>query len=154
MRTPNSKWVIVVALALAPAVVGSETVTTAPLQVYGLGTLGRAAYSPDGKHVLTCGVVGAFLWDIQTGKVVRTFSGHTMLVASIAFSPDGSKVLTGGLDRTAELWDASNGTLLRTFSGHKSGISSVAFSPNGTKVLTGSRDGTARLWPAGNRPDR
>jgi len=66
----------------------------------------------------------------------------------VAFSPDGTTVLTGSLDKTARLWDAAGGTHLRTFSGHKQGVASVAFSPDGTKVLTGSGDYTVRLWEA------
>ncbi len=75
--------------------------------------------------------------------------GHTDLVSSVAFSPDGTKVLTGSRDKTAKLWDAGTGEPIRTFSGHTDYVESVAFSPDGTKVLTGSGDKTAKLWDAG-----
>ena len=90
----------------------------------------------------------AKLWDASNGSLLRTFSGHTLYVSSVVFSPDGTNVLTGSGDRTAKLWDASNGSLLRTFSGHTLYVTSVAFSPDGTKVLTGSYDKTAKLWNA------
>jgi len=80
--------------------------------------------------------------------LLRTF-GDTAWVNSVAFSPDGTKVLTGSDDATAKLWDASDGTLLRTF-GDTAWVNSVAFSPDGTKVLTGSDDATAKLWDASN----
>ena len=80
---------------------------------------------------------------------ILTFSGHTAYVNSVAFSPDGTKVLTGRDDKTARLWDAATGSCIRTFTGHTSRVFSVAFSPDGTKVLTGSWDKTARLWDAG-----
>ncbi|HOE12603.1 MAG TPA: hypothetical protein PLQ35_17085, partial [bacterium] len=67
-------------------------------------------------------------------------------VRSVAFSPDGTKVLTGSDDYTAKLWDAGTGAVIRTFSGHTDYVNSVAFSPDGTKVLTGIDDGTARIW--------
>jgi sugar lactone lactonase YvrE len=66
----------------------------------------------------------------------------------VAFSPDGTQVLTGLADNSAKLWNAVTGAGIRTFSGHTSLVSSVAFSPDGTKVLTGSRDNTAKLWNA------
>ncbi|MDW8079616.1 MAG: hypothetical protein RMJ16_12090, partial [Thermoguttaceae bacterium] len=69
-------------------------------------------------------------------------------VECVAFSPDGSKILTGSGDGTARLWDAATGRELRTFQGHTHSVISVAFSPDGSKVLTGSADGTARLWSA------
>ncbi len=83
-----------------------------------------------------------------SGESLRTFSGHTSSVTSVAFSPDGQYVLTGSADGTARLWDASSGESLRTFTGHTAWVSSVAFSPDGRYVLTGSKDGTARLWDA------
>jgi WD40 repeat protein len=74
--------------------------------------------------------------------------GHTSFVWSVAFSPDGTKVLTGSWDNTARLWDVSTGALVRAFEGHSEWVYSVAFSPDGTKVLTGSDDKTAWLWDA------
>jgi WD40 repeat protein/serine/threonine protein kinase/DNA-binding XRE family transcriptional regulator len=79
---------------------------------------------------------------------VRTLSGHTGYVNSVAFSPDGKYVLTGSADKTARLWDAASGTEIRTFSGHTDAVVSVVFSPDGKYVLTGSYDNTARLWDA------
>jgi WD40 repeat protein len=68
------------------------------------------------------------------------------IVNSVAFSPDGARVLTGSDDNTARLWDAATGKEIRAFKGHKESVHSVAFSPDGTRVLTGSMDSTARLW--------
>ncbi len=57
---------------------------------------------------------------------------------SVAFSPDGARVLSGSGDKTLKLWDAATGALLRTFEGHSDTVISVAFSPDGTRVLSGS----------------
>ncbi len=72
--------------------------------ILGLGTLEAAVYSPDGKYIATAGSLGAFLWDAETGALLRTFRGHTGLVLSVAFSPDGKRVLTGSDDGTARIW--------------------------------------------------
>ena len=91
-----------VALAvLAAGQAAAVQVTTMPLQLYGLGELRCAAYSPDGNYILTGGGAGAFLWDAATGEVIRMFLGHSEAVRSVAFSPDGTKVLTGSYDDTA-----------------------------------------------------
>ncbi|MGH6812924.1 MAG: toll/interleukin-1 receptor domain-containing protein, partial [Methylocella sp.] len=59
---------------------------------------------------------------------------------SVAFSPDGARVLTGSWDKTARLWDAATGKEIRAFKGHEDFVFSVAFSPDGARVLTGSGD--------------
>ena len=75
----------------------------------------------------------------------RIVSEHKSNITSLAFSPDGNRILTGSQDSTACLWDL-DGNLLQVFKGHKHIISSVAFSPDGKEILTGSMDRTARLW--------
>jgi WD40 repeat protein len=64
-----------------------------------------AAFSADGKYVLSSGVDGiARLWDVVSGNEVRRFTGHTNEVESVAFSPDGRYILTASRDNTARLW--------------------------------------------------
>ena len=70
--------------------------------------------------------------------------GHIQIITSVAFSPDGQRVLTGSVDGIVKLWDLS-GRVIQTFTGHLDGVNSVAFSPDGQKVLTGSLDGTVKL---------
>jgi WD40 repeat protein len=76
--------------------------------------------------------------------VVKSYSS----VVSVAFSPDGSKIVSGSADKTIRLWHASTGQTIRTFTGHTSTVSSVAFSPDGSKIVSGSWDDTIRLWDA------
>ncbi|MEW6237624.1 MAG: cohesin domain-containing protein [Candidatus Omnitrophota bacterium] len=77
---------------------------------------------------------------------ILTFNGNAGNVNSVAFSPDGTKILTGYDDSTVKLWDANTGALIRNFSGHTALVYSVKFSPDGTKILSGGRDWTAKLW--------
>ena len=86
------------------------------------------------------------LWDVATGKEIRSFAGHTGEVSSVAFSPDGRFALSGSWDHTVRLWDVATGKEIRTFAGHTGRVNSVAFSPDGRFALSGSDDHTVRLW--------
>ncbi|MGD0516125.1 MAG: WD40 repeat domain-containing serine/threonine-protein kinase, partial [Thermoguttaceae bacterium] len=83
----------------------------------------------------------------EFGMQIRTFSGHDS-VTSVAFSPDGKRMLIGSLDKMAILWDASTGAQIHAFIGNEGRVTSVAFSPDGKRVLTGSEDRKAMLWDA------
>jgi WD40 repeat protein len=89
------------------------------------------------------------LWDAVTGAALQTLEGHSGHVSSVAFSPDGKRVVSGSWkDKTAQLWDAVTGAALQTLEGHSRAVSSVAFSPDGKRVVSGSWDKTVQLWDA------
>ena len=105
------------------------------------------AFSSDGRIALSGGLDHTLkLWDISTGKCIRTFEGHSGEVLSVAFSPDRTLALSGSNDKTLKLWEISTGKCIRTFKGHSESVQSVVFSPDGTLALSGSSDKTLKLW--------
>lgn len=87
------------------------------------------------------------LWDLHTGKLLRSLCGHSGPISDVAFSSDGRTLASSSGDRTVKLWDVASGQELRTLVGHTTGVSSVAFSPDDTKVVSGAGD-NIRLWNA------
>jgi WD40 repeat protein len=64
------------------------------------------------------------LWDIETGKEIKTLSGHSDSVLSVSFSVDGKTLASGSWDKTVKLWDTETGKEIKTLSGHSgSGLS-------------------------------
>lgn len=118
------------------------------------GLLWSAAFAPE-NHILTIGGNQSRLWDGETLVERMSFSPH-QAVASSAFSPDGTRVVTGSWDRSAKIWDAATGRSLLKLAGavagelgpHTAAVNTVAFSPesDGAYVLSASDDGTARIW--------
>lgn len=84
------------------------------------------------------------IWDVQNGTLLSRMSAHTDIIRSMAWSPDGTRLVTGSLDKTAIVWSAK-GEILRTLLGHTNGITVVIWDLS-YGIITGSYDKTMRVW--------
>jgi WD40 repeat protein/uncharacterized protein YjbI with pentapeptide repeats len=74
--------------------------------------------------------------------------GHSNWIWSVAFSPDGTRLVTGSNDCSVRIWDVESGACLRILKGHSNGVRSVAFSRDGRRLISGSNDDCVRIWDA------
>jgi len=111
------------------------------------GRINSVNFSPDGNFVLSGSTDNTLkLWNVNTGREIRTFRGHSGSVNSVSFSPDGNFVLSGSTDKTLKLWNVNTGREIRTFRGHSGSVNSVSFSPDGEYAVSGSNDKSLILW--------
>jgi WD40 repeat protein/predicted Ser/Thr protein kinase len=108
------------------------------------------AVSPDGAQVAVIWMgtkEGVFtLYDPDSGKPMLTSAQDIGYTWALVFSPDGTRVATGGEDGLARLWDTSTGKMTAQCRGHTSKVLGVAFRPDGRRLVTASADGTVRQW--------
>lgn len=115
-------------------------------------------FSPNGMTLVSGFQDGTVrLWDVTTGKNIATLEEHKGPVRSVAFSPDGTMLASGGghwpknrNDYRVLLWDVATGQNIATLE-HTDKVNSVSFSPDGTLLASGSNDKTVKLWDVKTR---
>jgi serine/threonine protein kinase len=104
--------------------------------------------SPDFSSLVFASGDTVKLWQWDTGIPPVAVGKHTDIVNSVAFSPQGRLVASGGDDRVIRVWetDTHRERFPGGISGHSSAIEVVAFSPDGKLLASGSQDNTVKLW--------
>ncbi|WP_246275813.1 WD40 repeat domain-containing protein, partial [Brasilonema bromeliae] len=85
------------------------------------------------------------LWDVSSGKELKTLQGHSAEVRSVSFSPDSKTIASASSDKTVKLWDTSSGRELKTLR-YSAEVRSVSFSPDGKMIASANSDGTVIVW--------
>jgi WD40 repeat protein len=121
------------------------------------GMLHAMTLSPDGRLLATAGWTDSYkattpccgdirLYDFASGRLLALLKGHTSVVNGVAFSPDTTRLISGGHDNAAILWDVPGRKLLYRLEGHTAPLYAVAFTPDGQRVISGGDDNSLRMW--------
>jgi WD40 repeat protein len=126
------------------------------------GELHAVALSPDGRTLAVAGFgfltdgkrsSPIFLIDRASGTITRTLRAHTGTVQALAFSADGKRLASGGVDRLIRVWDVAGGQVIKKLPGHTAPVTGLALSPDGKKLVSagspphvGRMDGERVAW--------
>jgi WD40 repeat protein len=107
----------------------------------------RVALTPDGSQVLTAGADGIRVWDVKTGKTVRTLgTPQEAAYWCLAVSADGKRVAFGGNDQIVHIWDLKEGKERIQLRGHTGSVWGAVLSADGKRAVTAGWDKSLRLW--------
>lgn len=113
------------------------------------GNIAAAAFSSDGKFIVTGGTEGtARLWRADSGRPATEALRHQGMVSIVRFAPDGEFVLTAS-GPVACLWNRAG--QLEMIMPHSAEVTAAVFAKDGKRILTGTKDGTALLWNVDDR---
>ncbi|NEO45878.1 MAG: trypsin-like serine protease [Moorea sp. SIO4A3] len=145
-------------VAVSPTAVSAKTGTvfyklantlkvgTGSVSSVGIGTLaqGRSVQGLMAASGHSDGTIS--LWNLSTGKLIRTWRGHGGAVNAVVISPDGQRLVSGGDDRMIKTWNINTGKPLVTLTGHQDTVATLAFSADSKTLVSGSWDNTIKIW--------
>jgi len=117
----------------------------------GLSEARAVIYSPDMTIIVTGGDSKDLkefikISDAKTGKLITNLKGHTETVECLAWTTNGSTLISGSLDCSIRTWNTTTWQQIHVLTGHTDIVYRIAISPNGPILASASLDNTARLW--------
>ena len=103
--------------------------------------------SSDGRLALSGALSGiVFLWNVETGQLIRRLYGHSSSVLGAAFGPHGRIAVTSSQSGSLIVWDLERGEALRRYLGHRGAVVDLCIAPDGRTVFSAGADLTIRQW--------
>jgi WD40 repeat protein len=138
----------------APKFTTGYSSTTAVLHDWGRqnpdghrGPVYALCVTPDARLGFTGGWDNVLrMWDMSSGRCIRTLPGHSGGVTNIVATPDSRWIVSGSFDHSIRVWDVKTGETVQTLHGHGNWITSLCLTPDGRRLVSGSRDRTVRVW--------
>src|SRR4029077_6177908 len=110
-------------------------------------TVFGVCFSPDSTKLATCGADKFVkVFDVPSGRFLKSFEGHTHHVLDVAWKADGKLLVSGGADNVIKVWDYEKGEQVRTFGNLAKQVTRLMFKGTTSEIVTCSGDPTVRFW--------
>ncbi len=144
-----SKIQLIIAAAFPtwlPAIAQEQNIETV-IQTGHYATVRAVAFSPDGRFAATGSADKTIkLWEVSTGREIRSYVGSNGTVWKLAFSSDNSMLASIDADNKIRIWETETSKMLRLIDLPDDDFLSIAFTPDGESLVTGTGKNHAILW--------
>ncbi len=112
----------------------------------------HVAFSADGRWVATASLDRSIkIWDVDTGKVLKTLDGHKRPIRALTFAPNDEFLASAGSGGTIYIWNPKTGKHTRPIKAHDRSIRALAITPDGSRLASCSDDRTIKIWDVKTR---
>ena len=131
-----------------PAVVQARLSNSGRIASHSEG-IASVAVNPAGTRIATVSFDKTIkIWDLESGRELRSISNIGGYVNAISWSPDGRTLIHGAEDRTVRIWEAETGRAVRTINGHTDYVNEARYSPDGRRIASVADDKLIKIWDA------
>ena len=106
----------------------------------------KVAFSSDSQRIVSTCQGGAIKIWTKNGRLLKTLTGHSGEVRSVAVSRNNNIIASASMDKTLKLWRQQDGTLIKTLNHFSQGVSTTAFSPNSHHIASGGFNNNIEIW--------
>ncbi|MEH2291729.1 WD40 repeat domain-containing protein [Nostoc sp.] len=114
--------------------------------IFPTDTIACVAISPDNQILVGGSWQKIWVWNLQTGELLRTIDAHSHWVLSVAINRDGNTLVSSSADTTIKVWDLSKGSLIREINAHSNWVNAAEITPDGKTLVSASADKTIKVW--------
>lgn len=145
--TPDSRFAIIAKVGLSGVTIGYAVrinLTNGKVRIL-RDCGGCVALTPDGSMAISFHNKKIKIWDIESGKVIRTFKGQDKDVSHVAITQNGL-IAISVCNKSLSVWNIESGKLLHTLEGHDDVITDIAITPDSCRVISASQDTSLKVW--------